>query len=55
MIDAKEYMILIKDEIKTNQILYYKWNIKTQKHDITFDNGKTFSYLQGNVDRKSVV
>ncbi len=49
MIDAKEYMILIKDEIKTNQILYYKWNIKTQKHDITFDNGKTFSYLQGNV------
>ena len=49
MIDARNYMILIKDEIKTNQILYYKWNTKTQKHDITFDNGKMFSYLQGNV------
>ncbi|SCZ80505.1 AAA domain-containing protein [Pseudobutyrivibrio xylanivorans] len=49
MLDAKRWMIVIKDEIKTNQIANYNWNKATNKHDITFSNGKTFSYLPGNV------
>ena len=42
MINAKNYMILIKDEIKTNQVENYNWNSATNKHDITFNGGKTF-------------
>ena len=49
MIDSKNYMILVKDEIKTNQIDDYSWNSSTNKHDITFKGGKIFSYLPANV------
>ena len=49
MINLKNCMIVIKDEIKTNQVEYYSWNKETNKHDITFTNGKMFSYLPGNV------
>ena len=49
MTNTVDLMIIIKGEIKTNQVANYRWNVSTQKHDITFKNGKMFSYLPGNV------
>ena len=42
-------MIVVKGEIKTNQIISCIPNSATRKYDITFDNGSTYSYAMQNV------
>ena len=50
MIDPKICMIIIKGDIKTNQIEKYCWNASTKRYDITFTSGKTFPYSPSNVE-----
>lgn len=47
--DTKRFMIVVKGEIKTNQIISCSSNSATRKYDITFDNGSTYSYAIQNV------
>lgn len=47
--DSKRFMIVVKGEIKTNQIISCNFNSATGKYDITFDNGSTYSYARQNV------
>ena len=47
--DTKRFMIVVKGEIKTNQIISCTPNSATRKYDITFDNGSTYSYAMQNV------
>lgn len=47
--DTKRFMIVVKGEIKTNQIISCMLNSATRKYDITFDNGSTYSYAMQNV------
>lgn len=47
MIDSNKCMIVVKDQIKTNEIISYTDEIN--KYNITFKNGKTYSYSKSNV------
>lgn len=42
-------MIIIKGEIKTCEIRFCKYNTLTQKIDVQFNSGKTYSYAYSNV------
>jgi superfamily I DNA and/or RNA helicase len=44
-------MIIIKGEIKTSEIMSCQYNRGTQKWDVMFNNGKTYSYAQSNVKK----
>lgn len=48
--DARKHMIIIKGEIKTSEIQSCKYNSNTQKMDVKFSNGKTYSYAYSNVE-----
>lgn len=48
MNECKE-MIILKNEIKTKDIIRCVHNSRTGKIDVTFQSGKTFSYLSQNV------
>lgn len=47
--NTKENMIILKGEIRTAEIQSCKYNSDTKKTDITFRNGKTYSYTSSNV------
>lgn len=49
--NTREYMILIKDEIKTSEIRSCNYNREIQKWDIKFNNGKVYSYAYPNVKK----
>lgn len=51
MINPTKEMIILKGEIKTSTIDSCLYNRNTQKWDVTFFNGKTFSYSYDNVER----
>ena len=45
------YMVIIKGEIKTAEIMSCGYNRNTQKWDVKFNNGKTYSYAYLNVEK----
>lgn len=49
--NIKHNLILIKGKIKTSEIMSCEYNNKTQKWDVTFNNGKTYSYANENVEK----
>ena len=44
------YMVIIKGEIKTSEIMSCIYNRDTRKWDVKFNNGKTYSYAYSNVE-----
>ena len=46
--DPKQYMFIIKDEIKDN-VISYNNNDKTKRMEITYNKGKTYSYNYSDV------
>lgn len=44
-------MVIIKSEIKTSEIMSCGYNRNTQKWDVKFNNGKTYSYAYLNVEK----
>ena len=51
MINPTKEMIILKGEIKTSSVQSCLYNRATQKWDVTFTNGKTFSYAYDNVEK----
>lgn len=51
MINPTKEMIVLKGEIKTSSVRSCLYNRGTQKWDVTFTNGKTFSYAYDNVEK----
>lgn len=51
MINPTKEMIILKGEIKTSSVQSCLYNRGTQKWDVTFTNGKTFSYAYDNVEK----
>lgn len=49
--DTRCYMVIIKGEIKTSEIMSCVYNRNTQKWDVKFNNGKTYSYAYLNVEK----
>ncbi len=49
MIDATKYMIVAKGKIETSRIDSCVKNPATNKYDIKFTNGRTYSYMMSNV------
>lgn len=49
--NTRSYMILIKNEIKTSEMKSCVYNRDTQKWDVRFNNGKTYSYAHSNVKK----
>ena len=45
------YMVIIKGEIKTSEIMSCGYNRNTQKWNVKFNNGKTYSYAYLNVEK----
>ena len=51
--NLRKYMIIVKGEIKTPEILKCEYNPNTAKWDVTFKNGSKFSYKYMNVEKLS--
>lgn len=51
MIDPTKEMIVLKGKIKTYSVKSCIYNQTTKKWDVTFINGKTFSYAYNNVEK----
>ena len=51
MINTIYEMIILKGEIKTSSVQSCIYNQETKKWDVTFLNGKTFSYAYENVEK----
>ncbi len=51
MINPTKEMIVLKGEIKTSSVQSCIYNRGTKKWDVTFTNGKTFSYAYDNVEK----
>lgn len=49
--NTRYYMIIIKGEIKTSEIMSCQYNEDTNKWDVKFNNGKTYSYGYLNVEK----
>ena len=49
--NTRYYMVIIKDEIKTSEIMSCVYNRNTQKWDVKFNTGKTYSYAYLNVEK----
>lgn len=49
--NTRYYMVIIKGEIKTSEIMSCTYNRDTQKWDVKFNNGKTYSYAYLNVEK----
>lgn len=47
--DTTKYMIIAKDRICTKEVRTCIYNVSTNKYDITFENGRRYSYSAGNV------
>lgn len=48
--NTKCYMVIIKGEIKTSEIMSCVYNRDTQKWDVKFNNGKRYPYGSSNVE-----
>lgn len=48
--NTRQNLILIKGEIKTSEIISCRYNADTQKMDVKFNTGKTYSYAYANVE-----
>ncbi len=42
--DTKEFMVIIKGQIKTSEIMSCVFNKDAQKWEVKFKNGKTYAY-----------
>lgn len=49
--NTRYYMVIIKGEIKTLEIMSCVYNRNTQKWDVKFNTGKTYSYAYLNVEK----
>ena len=49
--NTRYYMVIIKGEIKTSEIMSCGYNRNTQKWDVKFNSGKTYSYAYLNVEK----
>lgn len=49
--NTRHYMLIIKGEIKTSEIISCVYNRDTQKWDVTFNSGKKYSYAYSNVEK----
>lgn len=49
--NTRYYMVIIKDEIKTSEIMSCVYNGNTRKWDVKFNNGRTYSYAYQNVEK----
>lgn len=49
--NTRYYMVIIKGEIKTSEVMSCKCNSDSQKWDVKFNNGKTYSYANLNVEK----
>ena len=49
--NTRYYMVIIKGEIKTSEIMSCGYIRNTQKWDVKFNNGKTYSYAYLNVEK----
>ena len=49
--DTRFYMVIIKGEIKTSEIMSCVYNRDNQKWDVKFNTGKTYSYAFLNVEK----
>lgn len=49
--NTRYYMVIIKDEIKTSEIMSCVYNGNTRKWDVKFSNGRTYSYAYQNVEK----
>lgn len=49
--NTRYYMVIIKGEIKTSEIISCVYNRDTQKWDVKFNTGKTYSYAYLNVEK----
>lgn len=49
--NTRYYMVIIKGEIKTSEIMSCGYNRNNQKWDVKFNNGKTYSYAYLNVEK----
>ena len=47
------YMVIIKGEIKTSEIMSCGYNRNTQKWDVKFNNGKTYYHIYGTCFRNT--
>lgn len=47
--NTKENMLIANGRVITNDVCYCIYNSSTRKYDITFNSGKTYSYLAKNV------
>ena len=48
--NTRNYMVIVKGEIKTSEVMSCIYNRDTQKWDVKFNNGKTYSYTYSNVE-----
>lgn len=49
--NTRYYMVIIKGEIRTSEIMSCGYNRNTQKWDVKFNTGKTYSYAYLNVEK----
>lgn len=49
--NTRYYMVIIKGEIKTSEIMSCVYNGNTKKWDVKFNSGKTYSYAYLNVEK----
>lgn len=49
--NTRYYMVIIKGEIKTSDVMSCVYNRNTQKWDVKFNNGKTYAYAYLNVEK----
>lgn len=48
--NTRQQMIIIKDSVKTSEVMSCRYNADTRKWDVRFGNGKTYSYAYQNVE-----
>lgn len=49
--NTRYYMVIIKGEIKTSEIMSCVYNKDNHKWDVKFNNGKIYSYAYLNVEK----
>ena len=49
--DTRYYMIIIKGEIKTTEVMSCVYNTETHKWNVKFNNGKSYPYAYMNVEK----
>ena len=49
--DKRYYMIIIKGEIKTTEVMSCVYDTETHKWNVKFNNGKSYLYAYMNVEK----